>query len=271
MTEGPESTFLANYIRKHFINKKLKNVIIKAGRYKNHGPPPNYSKFKLQLPLKLNQIYKKGKVLFLFFEKDWCLIVKFGMTGWFFRKQDEPEIIRGYNIEFEFDNDNLYYSDFRNFGTLTFTNNASVVLEEINRLAPDILNENINFKQVYERIQGLNKGKADLSIEDALMDQTLILSGIGNIIKSEVLYDAKLSPTLKLKDLTKDEWKKIFYSSKKISNKVLDYLQDSGLDLEKYESLRKVYNKDVDPYGNKIYSRISKSGRRTFWVPEIQN
>lgn len=267
MTEGPETAYLANYIARHFRGKRLKNIIIRSGRYKSHGPPANYRIFRNRLPLKLSQIYKKGKVIFLFFKGGWTLIVKLGMVGWFFTAHDRPEEMHG-NVEFEFENDSLYFSDFRNFGTLTFTNDMRIVTDEMRRLAPDILDENLSFDSIYNRIEAIRH--LELPIEDALMDQTLLFSGIGNIIKSELLYDAKIPPRRKLSDMTNDDWRKIYHSSRRISLKVLNYLNKHGFDLEKYIILHKIYNRDIDPYGNKIYSHISKTGRRTYWVPAVQ-
>ena len=39
---------------------------------------------------------------------------------------------------------------------------------------------------------------------------------------------------------------------------------------EKYMNAMKVYQKEIDPLGNKIHRRITKYGRSTFYVPSIQ-
>jgi formamidopyrimidine-DNA glycosylase len=272
MTEGPETTYLAEYISKFFKHKKLRNIIIKAGRYKHHGPPQNFNKFKLFLPLKLIDVYKKGKVLFLFLEDNWTIIAKLGMAGWFFKTTDRPDVMTTHNLVFEFENEDLFFSDFRNFGTLTFTNNIEDVIQEIGKIAPDILDTSTTFNYIMKRIEYLKSNKTiqNMFIEDALMDQTLFYSGIGNIIKSEVLYDSKISPTTKIKDLSNNDWHTLFHSSKKISNKIVKYLDKNGFDLKGYTKLHKVYQKDFDELGHKIHIRSSKFGRKTFWVPEIQ-
>jgi formamidopyrimidine-DNA glycosylase len=272
MTEGPEASFLAQYIYRRFKNKKLKHIVINDGRYKTHGPPHNFKQFNIMLPLKLTSIYKKGKVIFLIFENNWTIIVKFGMSGWFYTETDKPDIIKEPNITFEFENKNLYFTDFRNFGTLTFTGDIPFIVNQIDKLAPDILNNKTTFECILSRVNYLkdNNKNQTMAIEDALMEQTLIMSGIGNIIKSEVLYDSKIAPTRELKDLSEKDWRIIFYSAKRISKKILHHLDLRGLDLEEYYKLRMVYQKDFDSYGNKIHSHHSKLGRKTFWVPEIQ-
>jgi formamidopyrimidine-DNA glycosylase len=268
MTEGPETSYLAHYIYKYFRNKKLKNIIIKSGRYKTHGSPDNFRKFKNNLPMKLTRIYKKGKVIFLFFEKDWTIIIKLGMVGWFYKSHSKTIFKSEPNIIFEFDDENLYFTDFRNFGTVTITNNILDIVNEIDRLAPDILDNNITFEKIYERVKGLkNENK---TIDTILMDQHLIMSGIGNIIKSELLYNAMISPKRKLKDLSMEDWKKIYMSSKKYSMKVYSILNKMKWNRDEYMNIRSIYQKEKDPYGNNVIMYVSSDGRKTFYVPEIQ-
>ena len=75
MPEGPEVTFIANYIERKYRNSTLKSVEIVRGRYKNHGPPKDFDNFSRDLPLKLIHAEKKGKVIFLNFEGGWCCLL----------------------------------------------------------------------------------------------------------------------------------------------------------------------------------------------------
>ncbi len=268
MTEGPETSYLAYYIYKYFKNKKLKNIIIKSGRYKTHGSPENFRKFKNNLPMKLVSIYKKGKVIFLFFENNWTIIIKLGMVGWFYKSNSKTIFKSEPNIIFEFDDDNLYFSDFRNFGTVTFTNNIIDIVNEIDMLAPDILDNNTSFDNIYERIKTIkNKNK---TIDTVLMDQHLVMSGIGNIIKSELLYNAKISPKRVIKDLSIEDWKQIYISAKRYSMKVYEILNRMKWNREEYIDIRNIYQKEKDPYGNDVLIYISSDGRKTYYVPKIQ-
>jgi formamidopyrimidine-DNA glycosylase len=192
------------------------------------------------------------------------------MTGWFFKPHELPEFITEPNIIFEFENDDLNFTDFRNFGTLTFTDDIQQVVKEIDRLAPDILDDSTTFDIILERFDKLTEKTKEILIEDALMDQTLLFSGIGNIIKSELLYDAHISPLRKLKDLSRNDLHAIFISAKKISKRTLKHLNNKMFDPEGYNKIHNVYNKETNTDGLKIDTRTSKYGRTTFWVPEIQ-
>jgi formamidopyrimidine-DNA glycosylase len=275
MTEGPEATFLADMIYRHFRGKRLLRVRILAGRYKTHGPGRGFLAFQRLLPLRLTDVYKKGKVIFLFFESGWCLIAKMGMTGWFYRGAETEEgkgrpLHRSNpNVAFDFEGgEELLFADFRNFGTLTFTNDVLAIVEEMDRLAPDVLNPYTTYEDIRSRV---GEAKPTLSIEQALMDQTLLMSGIGNILKSEVLYEAGVSPRRKVKDVVEAEWRRIVSAAKKVSRKTLAVLEGrKGEDREEYTGIRQVYDRERDPDGNRVLSYRAADGRTTFYVPSVQ-
>lgn len=271
MPETPELAFQRTYIENHIQNKLLTKLNILWGRYKNHGPPDNYHKFKRHLPLRCINVQKKGKVLFIYFENNWCVISKLGMSGWWYCIGDEPKwkpVTK--NIVFEFDrNKELIFSDFRNFGTLTFTQDDKVIQQEINKLAPDILQDSTTFRQVISRIHNLSTKSKERLLEDILVDQKQIVSGIGNYLKSEVLYDARISPLRKVKDVSMTDWMKIFKSTKKICKMMYKVLLKQDVAL--YMGSMKVYHKEKDPLGNTVKQHLTKAGRMTFWVPTLQS
>ncbi len=250
MVEGPQASVMAKWVKRKYKNQLLKNIKILKGRYKKRIPK-NFTSFQNSLTLRLLDVIKKGKVIFLFFENDWVVIVKFGMTAWLSDKEEDPNVI------FDFGNKKLFYKDIRQFGTLTFTKDPILVLNELNKLAPDILDEQIQFRDIQDRISS-NK-----SMDVILMDQKLVMSGIGNIVKSEILYDAKIDPRRKGSDLSEDEWKRVFQSAKNISKKVVKNIENNKDD---FEGVIKVYGKN----DSQIQKYNAKDGRVTFWVPNFQ-
>lgn len=260
MVEGPQTSYLSKRISKRFKNQNLTKVEIKKGRYKSHALK-NLKSFQQDLPLKLKDIYKKGKVLFLFFDP-WTIIVRFGMTGWFYFDEKEVEG----DIVFTFANQRkLIFDDVRHFGTLTITKDADQVLSEMEKIAPDILDQKITFQDIRDRLQNLPK---ESNIDSVLNDQKLLLSGIGNIMKSEILYDAKISPKRKVKDISDKEWKRIYSSARKITNKVYKEIEKGSAN--EFLKIQKIYQMESDPKGNPVERFIAKDGRVSFWVPQIQ-
>lgn len=276
MTEGPEATFLAEMIYQHFRGKRLQRVRILKGRYKTHGPGRGFAAFQRALPLRLTDVYKKGKVIFLIFEGNWVLIAKMGMTGWFYRGKEETKgrpLFRSQpNVTFQFENEDLDFADFRNFGTLTFTNQVLDVMEEMDRLAPDVLNPYTTYGEIAERVASATEGaKRTMAVGDALMSQTLLMSGIGNILKSEILYVAGVSPRRELKDVGETEWRRIVSAAKSVSKKTLAVLERrEGESRDEYAGIRQVYGKERDKEGRHVVVYQSEDGRATYYVPSVQ-
>jgi len=271
MPESPEVSNLIKNVLSKYIGKKLNNIKINFGRYKTHGQPDNFNKFKKMLPIKCINIYKKGKVIFICFEDDWCIISKLGLMGWWSIDGNQPEW-RGNNnknLVFSFNNSkDLIYDDNLSFGSITITNDIKLIEKELNKLAPDITDNNIKFSDIEDRINILYPKIKNKLIEDIIIDQKLLFSGIGNYLKSEILYLSKISPLRKIKDITMDEWKLIYSITKKICKKMESVL-NSG-DTNKYFNAMKVYQKKYDPYGNQIKTRKTIQGRTTFYVDSIQ-
>lgn len=76
MPEGVEVSYLASILSKGLQGHTLNKIEWISGRYVHHGLPNHSQEFIKALPLKCTQIQNKGKVLFFYFEKDWCLISK---------------------------------------------------------------------------------------------------------------------------------------------------------------------------------------------------
>ena len=269
MPESPEVLHLSQKINENIKNKSLVSVKILKGRYITHGPPNNYKEFIKQLPLKCLNIHKKGKVIFFYFENNWCLISKLGMSGWWFFENESPDWLPKYeNVIFEFKNIKLIFTDFRNFGTLTFTNDQQHIEKEITKLAPDITDKRTTFKILLDRINNLSLSQQNQLLEDIIINQKIIVSGIGNYLKAEILYDAKINPLRKVQSLSKEEWYQFYHSTKKIIKKMLKALESN--DPDKYMSSMKIYGRKTDPFGNKIRTHKTKTGRTTYYVPQKQ-
>ena len=265
MPEVPECTYLTNNLSKNLKGKKLNNIKFISGRYVHHSYPDNYNKFKKSLPLKCTDITNKGKVIFFHFENGWYMISKLGMTGWWYLDSFTPKE----DIVFNFSkNTKLSYLDYRNFGTITFTNKKELIDKELNQLAPDILSKTTTFSIIKNRINYLSPTTKNKNIEDIITNQRLIMSGIGNYLKAEVLYDAKISPLRTIKSLSIDDWKQIFTSSKKIVKYMYNALEKDNL--EYYTNSMKIYGRKIDPLGNPIIRHKTKTNRSTYWVPAIQ-
>ena len=108
------------------------------------------------------------------------------------------------------------------------------------------------------------------------MDQKAV-AGIGNYIKAEALYMAKINPKSRVGNLSDDELNELGRASMwviKASYKargatIRNYKWPNG-DVGDYKFEFQVYSQPTDPSGNKVIREQTADKRTTHWVPEIQ-
>lgn len=264
MPEGPEAKYLAQVIHKELANKNLTSIDILQGRYKTHGVPPNYKTFIENLPMKLKRVYSKGKVIIFEFD-NWYIISKLGLMGWWYSKEEPTWRKPHPNILFHFTNNTLTYSDTLSYGTLSFINDQNTFQKEINRLGVDILAFDTIQSKFIEAFESLSPIQRNKPIEEILVNQHLAVCGIGNYLKSEILYAAKISPMRKVKDITPKELQLLYKHARKIAHRFLHALSN-----DTYLKQFRVYKKEMDPLGNEVKTYKNSIQRTTYWVPKIQ-
>lgn len=245
MPEGPEVKLNVLMISKIFNNKILKDIKIHSGRYKHHSLPKNYKKFRKELPLKFKEINSYGKfVYFRFYNTEYIIGLTFGLTGFLTLKKDNHS-----HIEFICENKNFYFDDMRNFGTITFYQNEKEFNKKYLKLGPDPLTKTF---------EGFNKKLPKRMICLVLMDPKYI-SGIGNYLRAEILYDAKIDPLKNADKLTEEELQRLIVSINKIMMESYLIQVENGL----HTYIFKIYNRKETDKGEKILSK--KINGRTLW------
>ena len=112
-----------------------------------------------------------------------------------------------------------------------------------------------------------------------LLDQSII-SGIGNIYRSEILFSAGILPERKNESLKKDERKKIFLATKRILKLAIkmrgtsdsDYRDSDGAPGH-FQKILKVYRKDKLPCSAKCGEKILRkkmAQRSVFFCEKCQ-
>jgi formamidopyrimidine-DNA glycosylase len=257
MPEGPE-VYKYAAIAKKFVGKFIsieplqkEGVILK--RF-----------IQIFLKRKIKSVETKGKVLAILFENGDGLVFRFGLTGRFVAKnlsnvEELPKYTQffGKILDYETHESSTYlcFTDPRKFGSVIYFKNGQKIKELFDSLGPDL--RTIGYKVLHERILSFSKRRMKLTT--LLMSQTLLVSGIGNYLTSEIMYDAKIFPSKKMNEL---------------SEKEIDALCKSMIDVYKRmltDKYFEVYHKKFDSLGNKVVSSKGIiSGRTLWWVPEIQ-
>ena len=157
----------------------------------------------------------------------------------------------------------LYFTDQRNFGTITF-GNTDKLNKKLNCLGPDLLKEKITFKILKERIKNyleVSEKRKNNKIIKVLMSQSKkdgIGSGIGNYLAPEILYRAKISPHKLIYDIYKDD---------KLIKKLLRSIKYT-LKLAYFDN--KVGYMEYFLNFNKKHKKLIKDGKLPDYYPEIK-
>lgn len=271
MPEGPEVKRYVDQLNAEAAGQLLKGIEIVSGRYSHHGPPSGLQKFSQNFPILLKDIKCKGKFIYFNFEKDdkpFTIWNTLGMSGGWKKQKSEHS-----RLTFSFENVILYFEDQRNFGTFHFISpEAGETKKKLATLGPDILAESLTDQEFSKRLNLFS----EKSIVEALMNQKAV-SGIGNYLKSETLYLAKISPFRKVKDLNADDISRInsvsqqlIRESYKSGGSTFKIYQDMYGQTGSFSSRFVVYKKDKDPFGNIVNISETADGRTTYWVPSIQ-
>jgi DNA-formamidopyrimidine glycosylase len=277
MPEGPEVNIIKDGINHNLKDKYIIDVDLPEGSKFLKKTPDGYNLFKSSLPLKCIEIKSKGKLIYFVFENGWYLLCRLLMSGgWFLDKapkHNHCQIIYS-GSQTQTNKKSIWFVDPRHFGTLKWTNEKKVLDDVLNDIGPDLLNDTITEKEYLEKMKNKKNGKRKISV--VMMDQS-VFSGIGNYLKSEILYQAKVAPDSVINNIPDDILVEIF---KITLEKIKRSYKAGGASIRDYSDIRgkegeysftfNVYQKKKDPLGNKIISEKTKDGRTSHWVPEVQ-
>lgn len=268
MPEGPEIRRMADQLRPLLLDKQLTGVEVLSGRYVRHA---GTFKAAQQLPAEIIGVASTGKLLTWTFQDDQYLMASMAMTGRWTTYEDP------YNrIKFTFsDGSCLYFNDIRNFGTVSFGDGREVT-KRTSALGLDFLGQDGGRYRVQDQ-EFLDYCKDFKGpIGELLLNQSF-LAGVGNYIRAEALYRAKLSPHRLLASLSEVELTTLrdavidvmSESYKAGGATILTYRGiDGGLGL--FTEQFQAYGRKVDPLGNPVTREVDRSKRAIWWVPAVQ-
>ncbi|MDZ4385104.1 MAG: bifunctional DNA-formamidopyrimidine glycosylase/DNA-(apurinic or apyrimidinic site) lyase [Candidatus Moranbacteria bacterium] len=169
----------------------------------------------------------------------------------------------------------MEFSDMRKFAKIMLVNTEDIrEIPEIKALGTDAMSGELTL----QKFNGILDRKKNTPIGILLMDQSLI-AGIGNIYRSEILFEAGILPTRKAADIAREERKKLFRSIGKILRKAVklrgtsdsDYRDTSGAP-GGYQKVLQVYRKAGEKCQrcDTIIKRAVLGQRSVFYCPDCQ-
>ena len=259
MPEGPECRITVDFLNKNLQSNIINKWIFCGGKYTDEYPS-GYKIFDKFLPATVVEINCKGKFIYFTLKnnnKYMYVLHSLMLTGnW----QNQYDNNSKCFIELE-NNETIWYSDPRGFGTFSFTEKFTDIEDKLNKLGPDIMSPQFTLHE-FKKIIKLH---SNLNITAFLMKQEII-SGCGNYIKAEVLFYSKISPLRKISSLKSSEVELLFEGLVIIprlsyNNRLLAL--ESETDELNFRNL-KVYG------NNNVTKTKTADGRITYWDSSVQ-
>jgi endonuclease VIII len=200
---------------------------------------------------KLTDIKTWGKHLLLNFG-DFTVRIHFLMFGKYLINEQRDATPR-LHLEFANGELNIYTSSVRII---------EEPLDEVYDWQADVLNDAWDAKAAKKKLKAI----PDTLVTDALLDQT-IFSGVGNIIKNEVLYRIKVHPKTKVGDLPSKKLSEMIAEARQYSFDFLRWKKEYTLRQHWLVHTKSICQRD----GDKIVKEyLGKTARRTFFCKTCQ-
>lgn len=308
MPEVVEIRKYADFLKSKMKGKFIKNINIKNGRYKKHGPFPLYKEISKNLPLKVIDIKTKGKFLYIILENNFYILSTLGLSGgWVHKNKNtdyefpilvdyiKTDIVDSYkmrslnhlNVEFQIcktinyasESSSIFFYDTLSFGTLKGIDSTEELNKKLKSIGPDIMDISTTFEIFKEQIS--KPKEQDKPIGNILMNQKII-SGIGNYLRADILWYTKISPFTKVKDLQPVHLKAIYKTARMLT--WADYNRKQGIKLKMLSPSDKtpknykrnffIYMQNANIYGNPVIQTPLYEGsqpRTIHWVKTRQS
>ena len=253
------------------LNQKISNVKIHTSKLRFKIPN---NIINILRNSKISNLRRIAKFIIIDLDIDYSLVIHLGMSGRLKTTDiNYKRIKHDHFVIYFLSKKILIYHDPRKFGFIDIVQTKDLQKQKyITSLGVDALSPDLTAQMVFEKIS-----KSHVPIKQILLNQKLI-TGIGNIYASEILFDSKISPLTLGKDLEISLIMKLIKSIRKILKKAIKYGGSSIRDyrstdgtLGNFQSNFKVYNKEGKKIGDDEVKKIVQYGRSTFYCPKIQN
>jgi len=286
MPEAPEVEITVRKLKQQILNLKLIDIDFYCAKF--NAVHNDYSTLlKPFLPATVNDVFRKGKYIFI------KLILSDGiqeiylhshlmMTGrwtWQYNPDNHPRLRLKFGIKngiINIINKNVYFEDSRTIGKFDIMT-LSQVNDMLNKLGPDILNQPLDYDQWWNTLIGGQRNRVNRNICAALMDQETF-AGIGNYLKAEILFAARINPNKKVAELNQQQRIDLHYHMYDIPKRSL---QSNGLTIRDFWDPdgikgifnRLVYDQSTVTINDQIYNVIQgkfADGRNTYYCADFQ-
>jgi endonuclease-8 len=271
MPEGPEIWNTADKLQDALQHKEITDLYFAFDELKEFE-----SKLKETC---VKNVEARGKAILTFFEEDLVMYSHNQLYGkWMIReKGEEPDTNRSLRVAIHNGTKSAYLFSASDIEIIP----KGEVLEHpyIKKLGPDVLHPDTSYKHIVDRFQSDTFQNRKLTT--LLLDQGFI-SGIGNYLRSEIMFYAGVNPHQKLKQYSDDEKEALAEATVKLTRRSYEtggITNDSSIveALKRENVTRKEYRHFVyKRTGNRCYKcgsiieQDNTGGRKIYFCPQCQ-
>jgi formamidopyrimidine-DNA glycosylase len=220
---------------------------------------------KFLLDRKVKKCCRKGKYLWFELDKPPWPVFHLGMTGSYIISDTPPDkneknvklILKMSNGKF------IIFKDPRRFGRVMIKENPLHQPPLVN-LGPDAMNELPSYHDLHERFH-----ERKSPVKTILLDQSF-LSGIGNWMSDEILYQSGIKPHKRSSELTLPEVRRMHSKIKAVTKTSVAAEADDANYPKNWIFHQRWKKKDKVSSGKAIRYDVV-GGRTTAWVPDKQH
>lgn len=263
MPEGPEAKIVSDYINKELANSSICSFECISEPYKK-----KYAKLVKEinryLPQYFSQSFCRGKNTFIKLSKGLYFSYHLGMTGYWSTKKSQHA-----HLKITTERSVIYFHDTRRFGNIKII--TTELMNKKYNLNLDLLNSQQSIQRQSKYILSLIKTKREVC--KVLLDQRYFL-GVGNYLKSEILYLSDIHPNTKWNKLTIKEMKLVCINTQICMRESYKY---GGAQIKDFKNPNtsstlelSVYNKEITNKGHNIIKQKTMDNRVSFWCANNQ-
>lgn len=285
MPEGPEVLVIQEGLTNLLTGKVITAIEFNSKSRYNSKTPDGYVKFSSDLSqianLKVTGVYSKGKFIWWVFSNGWHMWQTLGLSGgWFHHKKANSGMELQYVDEKDGKPQTLYYDDQRRFGTLKFIQPADAKFEtdaKLKTLGPNILGVAGEFTLDIFKAR-MSKSTLCLKHVGSVIADQKVLSGVGNYLRAEALYRAKINPFRLVNTLTPTELSALYHAitwtaheSYKAGGASIQHYSDIDDVKGRYEYQMQVYGRKKTPDGLEVKAeKLIGDTQTIYYCPKLQ-
>lgn len=263
MPELPEVETYRRQLEKKLRNKKITAVTASPDKIV-FGITSTPQIKKAFLGRRIKKFGRKGKYLWMELDRNPWPVFHLGMTGSYLILDKMPEKAKSIKLILEFEDGSIFvFKDPRRFGRVFILKDA-LESPPLSHLGPDALNETPSQKSLKEIFE-----KRTAPIKSLLLDQSLI-SGIGNWMADEILFQSGIAPQREAGTLTSREITKLRQKIISVTNYSVAHGADSDLYPKSWLFHHRWGKKSGHVSTGESIRHSVVGGRSTAWVPELQ-